>query len=186
VSIGGNDIPFGEVVAIFGKAGMTQPVGSPCRDYYTAKGFNELAQRIRSVGKLIGTVLDGIHQRSPRATVLLVGYPVLMPESGTGCWPRVPVADSDAPWLRDMLKYMNRVMADQAGEHRATYVDTYTSSIGHDFCQDPGTAWMEGPIPTSLTAPLHPNALGAQNQADQILATLHRIAGVGQERRDRA
>ncbi|WP_199856744.1 hypothetical protein [Nocardia suismassiliense] len=53
-------------------------------------------------------------------------------------------------------------------------MDTYTSSIGHDMCQAPGTKWLEGPIPTDLAAPVHPNELGAQDQARQIIATLRR------------
>ena len=176
VSIGGNDVPFAEVVAVCGFEGMTHQVGSPCKDLYQRDGRDELADRIRTVGGRIGTVLDGIHQHAPHATVLVIGYPVLMPDSGPGCWPRVPLAEGDQPYLRDLVKLMNRVMADQAAQHDAAFVDTYTSSIGHDWCKAPGVAWMEGPIPASPTAPVHPNALGARNQADQIIAALRHPA----------
>ncbi len=54
----------------------------------------------------------------------------------------------------------------------ATYVDTYTSSIGHDACKAPGTAWVNGIIPTSPAYPLHPNQAGEFNMATQVLAHL--------------
>ena len=57
------------------------------------------------------------------------------------------------PILRDMI-------ATQAEENGASFVDTYTPSLGHDACQLPGTKWVEGYIPLSPAFPLHPNALG--------------------------
>nr|CEL17445.1 putative secreted hydrolase [Kibdelosporangium sp. MJ126-NF4] len=148
------------------------PFGSPCKDHYTRTGTDELAAKVRAVGPKIGVVLDGIHQRSPHARVLLIGYPVILPDSGIGCWPLVPISAGDVPYLRDTAKLLNTVMAEQAATHRATYVDTYTSSIGHDVCQAPGVTWMEGLFPTAPAAPLHPNVLGAQNQARQVLNAL--------------
>ena len=54
----------------------------------------------------------------------------------------------------------------------ATFVDTYTPSIGHDACQHSGTKWVEGLIPTSAAVPMHPNALGEQAMAREIVAAL--------------
>jgi hypothetical protein len=58
-------------------------------------------------------------------------------------------------------------------------VDTYRRSIGHDVCQLPGTKWVEGLVPTSPAAPVHPNALGERNSAVNVLHTLgvHQPAG---------
>ncbi|GAA2786332.1 SGNH/GDSL hydrolase family protein [Saccharopolyspora taberi] len=174
VGIGGNDVPFAGVVMTCGSMGAFQPVGSPCKDHYTRGGTDRLAADIHKVGPKVGAVLDGIHQRSPRAKVLLVGYPALMPESGSGCWPAIPISAGDAPYLRDATKLLNTVLAQQAAAHGATYVDVYTSSIGHDLCALPGVKWVEGLLPTSPSAPIHPNLQGTQNQARQVLAALHR------------
>ena len=62
------------------------------------------------------------------------------------------------------------MLATEAAANNATFVDTYTASIGHDVCQAPGTKWVEGLIPTSLAVPFHPNALGEQEMARQVLA----------------
>jgi hypothetical protein len=65
------------------------------------------------------------------------------------------------------------MLADAADEGGAEFVDTYHSSIGHDVCKLPGTKWVEGLIPTSPAAPVHPNALGERNSANDVLSTLH-------------
>ncbi|MEV6561551.1 SGNH/GDSL hydrolase family protein [Nocardia sp. NPDC051756] len=172
LGIGGNDIPAFEIVFNCGVRDAAVPHGSPCKDFYTRGGTDTLAEQVRDIAPKVGAALDGIHRRSPKAKVLLVGYPTILPETGPGCWPIVPISDGDVPFLRDKIKLLNQVLIEQASRHGATYVDTYTSSIGHDMCQAPGTKWLEGPIPTDLAAPLHPNALGAQNQARRVLAAL--------------
>ncbi len=50
----------------------------------------------------------------------------------------------------------------------ATYVDTYTPSLGHDACSDPARRWIEPLVPASPAAPMHPNALGEQGMADAV------------------
>lgn len=172
VGIGGNDVPFVEVLVTCGLLGAARPSGAPCRHYYNSGGSDLLVERVHAVGPKVGEVLRGIRARSPGAHVVLVGYPVLLPDSGANCWPLVPISAGDAPYLRDITKLLNGVMAEQAAAHGATFVDTYTSSIGHDMCQPPGTRWVEGILPGSVAAPVHPNALGARNQAARVLASL--------------
>ncbi|MFJ4100077.1 SGNH/GDSL hydrolase family protein [Amycolatopsis japonica] len=172
VGIGGNDIPFSEIVLNCGARGVFVPHGSPCKNFYTSGGRDALTAKVRAVGPKVGKVLDGIHQRSPRAKVVLVGYPTVMPDSGANCWPSIPISDGDAPYLRDITKLLNQVLAEQASVHGATFVDTYTSSIGHDVCQLPFVKWIEGILPTSPGSPVHPNAAGTDNQARQVLAAL--------------
>ncbi|MFF5989819.1 SGNH/GDSL hydrolase family protein [Prauserella flavalba] len=172
VGIGGNDIPFIEVVTTCAALSATAPKGAPCRTYYNAAGTDRLVEKVRAVGPQVGAVLQGIKDRSPEAHVVLVGYPSLLPDSGAACWPLVPIAAGDAPYLRDITKLLNEVLAEQAATHGATFVDTYTSSIGHDMCAPAGVRWVEGILLGSPAAPVHPNALGAQNQARQVLAAL--------------
>jgi len=116
--------------------------------------------------------LQGIHAGAPDARVLLVGYPVILPNSGDGCWPVVPIAYGDVPYLRGVEKALNSMLATVAAANHATFVDTYTASIGHDVCQAPGTKWVEGLVPTSPAAPFHPNRLGEQGMALRVLAAL--------------
>jgi hypothetical protein len=62
-------------------------------------------------------------------------------------------------------------LSDAAAGYGARYVDSYRAT-GHDICQAPGTKWVEGLMPTSPAAPVHPNALGMAAVARDVLATL--------------
>lgn len=84
----------------------------------------------------------------------------------------MPFAFGDVPYLRGVELKLNQMLAGEAAAHGATYVDTYTDSIGHDVCRLPGTKWVEGIVPTSLAAPVHPNALEEKAMARQVLAAL--------------
>jgi lysophospholipase L1-like esterase len=172
VQIGGNDIDFWGIVTSCAALSFTNPFGSPCKNKYTSGGTDRLAAAISRTAPKVAKVVQGIHLRSPNARVLLVGYPDLLPNSGNGCWPLVPIAHGDVPYLRGVELKFNQMLASQAAANGATYVNTYTDSIGHDFCQLPGTKWVEGLLPTAPAAPFHPNAQGEKAMAKQVLAVL--------------
>jgi len=104
-------------------------------------------------------------------------YPDILPASGGGCWPVVPVAAGDVGYLRDTEMRLNAMLASVAAANGATYVDTYRATAGHDVCQPPAAKDIEGLIPTSLAFPFHPNERGDQVIAGQVLAALrtHRL-----------
>ena len=172
LQISGNDIDFIGIIEHCTTLSLTDPFGSPCKDHYTSGGIDKLRAAINKTAPKVAAVLRGIHADAPNARVLLVGYPVILPNSGDGCWPLVPFAYGDVPYLRGVEKALNSMLAAEAAAHDATFVNTYTASIGHDVCQAPGTKWVEGLIPTSLAAPFHPNRRGEQEMAQQVLAAL--------------
>ena len=92
LGIGGNDIGFANIIISCTELSLTSPFGSPCKNHYTAGGTDQLAQAVSQTAPKVGAVLAAIHQRVPGARVLVVGYPVVLPDSGHGCWPLVPVA----------------------------------------------------------------------------------------------
>jgi lysophospholipase L1-like esterase len=171
LGIGGNDVPFAELISACGQRDTLRPTGSPCKDHFTSNGVDTTDAKIAAVAPKLAAVIQGIHSRAPKARVLVVGYPVLLPPS-QGCWPGVPLSSGDVPWLDDFEKRLNAMIAQQAQANGAEFVDTYTSSIGHDMCKPRGTKWVEGLVPTENLAPAHPNAAGAQNMADQVLRVL--------------
>ena len=172
LQVGGNDIGFTDIIVHCTTLSLTNPFGSPCKNHYTSGGTDKLRAKIDAAAPKVAADLRGIHADAPNARVLLVGYPVILPNSGDGCWPEVPIAFGDVPYLRGVEKALNSMLAAEAAANNATFVDTYTASIGHDVCQAPGTKWVEGLIPTSLAAPFHPNRLGEQEMAQQVLAAL--------------
>jgi hypothetical protein len=48
----------------------------------------------------VADVIQGIHARSPRARVLFVNYAAILPDTGPGCWPQMPITDGDVPYVR--------------------------------------------------------------------------------------
>ncbi len=171
LTISGNDIGFTELIFTCARLSVTDPLGNPCQRAATAEGGDFYAQRIAEAAPKVAQVLDGIRARSPHATVLLVGYLRILPPA-VGCYPVFPVASGDVPYLDSLEQRLNTMLADQAFKHGAAFVDSYGSSLGHDACKLPGQKWVEGTVPTSPAAPVHPNAIGMQEVAAFARETL--------------
>ncbi len=172
LGIGGNDLGFGEIVQECAARSPREPAGAACRDFYTAGGTDRLAARIADTAPAVAAALAGIARRSPTARVLLVGYPALLPDTGPGCFPAVPFSPGDVAYLRETQLRLDAMLVRQARAAGVDHVDTYRPSIGHDMCQLPGVKWVEGLVPTSPAAPVHPNALGMTATAQAVVRTL--------------
>jgi hypothetical protein len=157
LQIGGNDIGFSEILQ---NCATANPFSRPCQNRYNSGGTDELAARIAATAPKVAAVIQGIHARAPQAEVLVVNYAAIVPDSGSGCWPQVPLSYSDVPYLRATHKRLNAMLAEQARDNGATYVDDYTLSIGRDACRSASTRWVEPLIPANPAAPFHPNARG--------------------------
>jgi lysophospholipase L1-like esterase len=178
LTISGNDIGFTEIVFNCARVSTRDPFGNPCEREYTAGGKDFYGQRIEAAAPKVGAVLDGIHQRSPRATVLVVGYLRILPPS-VGCYPTFPIARGDVPYLDNLERQLTAMLADQAFHHGAVFVDSYAKSQGHDVCQHPNTKWVEGIVVTSPAAQVHPNAAGMQAVAGFSRDALRTLADAG-------
>ena len=171
LTLGGDDMGFLNVLDECMKLSITNPFGSPCESHYTSGGTDQLAARVTAEVPRLAAVLDAIRARAPGARVLVVGYPDMFPQQG-GCWPAVPITAGDVAYLRGIEAQINGMLAQAAAVAGDTFVDTYTPTTGHDFCQDARVRDVEGLLPGSLTAPFHPNARGQAAMADAILAAL--------------
>jgi lysophospholipase L1-like esterase len=167
LQIGGNDIGFTSIIE---NCAAATPFGRPCQDQYNSGGVDQLAARINATAPKVAAVIQGIHQRSPSARVLVVAYEPILPETGYGCWPQVPLAWADVPYLRATQKRLNTMLAQQAAANGAVYVDAYTAAIGHDACKSSGTRWVEPLIPGNAAAPFHPNARGMAGITPVVVA----------------
>ncbi|MFF7459256.1 SGNH/GDSL hydrolase family protein [Kitasatospora sp. NPDC008115] len=136
----------------------TDPQGNPCERTYTASGTDPAAAAIDAVRPGIEGVLDGIRERSPHATVVLVGYLSGLPPT-TGCWPDVPIARGDVPYAYGLQKRMNAVLGAAAASRGAIFSNP-GDVLGHDACQPPGVRWVEPLDPAPDTNATHPNAAG--------------------------
>ncbi|MFG2717133.1 SGNH/GDSL hydrolase family protein [Streptomyces sp. NPDC048416] len=178
VGIGGNDIGLADAVI-----GCINPLPAPltaaCRTRFTrADGTDVMSRRIADTKSRITSVLTGIRDRSPHATVLVVDYLAGI-STDRGCYPLVPIHDQDLTWFGARLKELNGMLASAAVESGASFVDTYRASRGHDVCEPAGSRWVEGLAPLStdppgLAVPFHPNHLGANHQTATVLSALGR------------
>jgi lysophospholipase L1-like esterase len=171
VGIGGNDAGLISIAERCAELDVLWPFGSRCQTSYQSDGADTAVAAIDAAGPKIAQVIAGIHSRAPHARVLVVGYPDGLPQNGTSCYPIVPVSRADASWFNSLEIDLDRVLRQTAGANGATYVDTFTSSIGHDACAG-ADAWVNGIIPTSAALPLHPNQMGELNMAHQVEGAL--------------
>ncbi|PSM45045.1 GDSL family lipase [Streptomyces dioscori] len=178
VQIGGNDFGFGSIIGTCAQLSAQDLKGNPCqRHYTTASGADQLTLKILDTAPKLAAVLRAVHARAPHARVLVVGYPNLLPEDGSGCYPSVPFAAKDFPYLRDTGKRLNLMMRVVAKLNHAEYVDTYGPTIGHDMCKPPAVRWIEPLQPASPAAPAHPNAKGEAAMAGAVLKQLRKGHG---------
>jgi hypothetical protein len=206
VGIGGNTLGFGTIVTECLERGLGNfGLGTPCTKYYTeGDGKAWLANQFNQLDRQFGEMMDAIHERSPYAKVAVVGYPAIVPSSSGCSWLNFhqlgTVAKGDMPWLDSLELELNGLIRQQAEAHGATYVDTYSSSVDHGVCQSGDQKWMYG-VKDNLTGDgdqtdppsgfckeipgtgeactfVHPNALGADNQARQVEAAFASLRAV--------
>jgi GDSL-like Lipase/Acylhydrolase family len=168
LTIGGNDIGFTEIIE---NCITYNPFSTPCKNQYDPGGHDLLAERIANAAPKVAAVLQGIHAHAPNARVFVVNYPDILP-TGSGCWPTVPLAFGDVPFLHATEEHLNTMLATEAAANSATVVDWYSASVGHDSCKSSSTRWVEPVIPGELAYPVHPNKAGMAGGAAVLEAAI--------------
>lgn len=140
LQIGGNDVGFGTVIGTCARLAAQDPAGNPCERSYRASGLDELAVAVVRTAPKVDRVLRAVHARAPHARVVVVGYPDLLPDDGSGCFPQVPFARGDFPYLRDTEKRLNLMLRLVAAVNHAAYVDTYGPRWATTCARRPRTA----------------------------------------------
>jgi lysophospholipase L1-like esterase len=171
LTLSGDDMGFLNVLRECVALSFTDPWGSPCRSHYTAGGTDQLTAGVAAEGPKMSQVLAAIAARAPRGRIVVVGYPDMFPQSG-GCWPSVPITSGDVAYLRGIEVSANAMLAAAAQQAGATFVNTYTPTLGHDFCTPASTRDVEGLLPGSLALPFHPDTRGQQAMATAVLAAV--------------
>jgi hypothetical protein len=113
----------------------------------------------------VAAVLADVHRRSPRARVFVVGYPDIVPPTGSGCWPTLPFSATDLGYLRSVERELDTALATDAVAAGDVFVDTATPSATHNACASDDSRWVEPILPSPHTYPLHPSAAGMAGMA---------------------
>jgi lysophospholipase L1-like esterase len=171
MTIGGNDSSvFINSILECGAAGLsTLGQGSPCKDKY-GSSFDDTINT--TTFPAIVNALKAVRAKAPSARVAILGYPWILPASG-GCFPLMPVATGDVPYLRDEQATLNSAVRRAAAATGATYIDFSVASNGHDACQPVGVRWIEPVLAGTNPVIVHPNAYGESQMAARTVAVLH-------------
>jgi lysophospholipase L1-like esterase len=171
MTIGGNDSGvFLDAIADCGSAGLsTLGQGSPCQDRYGSSFADTITT---TTYPALVTALRAVRARAPSARVAILGYPWVMPASG-GCFPVMPVASGDVPYVRGIQATLNDAVRRAAAATGTSYIDFSTVSEGHDACQPIGVRWIEPALLGTNPVIVHPNALGEAQMAAQTMAVLN-------------
>jgi lysophospholipase L1-like esterase len=171
LGIGGNDFGvFGSIISTCPGLRKGDPAGSPCQEHFATNGVDTVKTAIGTIEPRVGAVLAAIHQRSPGARVLVVGYPRIAPPSGY-CPDVLPFADGDYGWLNEVEQNLNQALSDAVeADGNAAYVDTFGPSLGHDACARGGSAWINGKDQNIfVAAAYHPLKAGMAGVAAVVL-----------------
>ena len=171
MTIGGND----EGVfsgSFFGCATIssTDVAGNPCERAYGSTFTDQIENQ--TYPHLVAA-LTAVREKAPAATVVILGYPRILPATGQlSCYRSMPIAMGDVPWLNHEQDVLNAAVGRAARETGARFVDMTPISLGHDACQPAGQRWIEPAIAPVNAFPVHPNALGEAAMARQALHQL--------------
>ncbi|AKU18698.1 GDSL family lipase [Luteipulveratus mongoliensis] len=173
VGLGGNDYSvFGNMVYECPKYRDSDPTGSPCKDHYTVNGVDTLTAALGNTEKNLKRAVKAIRERSPGATIVMVGYPRILPPTGY-CPDVVPLADGDYKWGDSLNRRLNLAVSNAAKSiPNVQYVDTYGPGLGHDACAG-DAAWVNGQSTNLLAAvSYHPFAAGMKAESSLIYKQL--------------
>lgn len=171
MTIGGNDEDV-FTDSFFGCAFVGDPTSNPCRQKYGTTFTDRIKNQ--TYPNLV-KALSAVRAKAPRATVVILGYPQILPAKGSlSCYALTGISIKDVPWLVKQAKVANRVVRRAAAKTGARYVDTYTPSAGRDACSGVGTRWMEPLVGPVNAFPVHPNAAGEAAMARATLTAIGR------------
>jgi len=174
IGIGGNDYGlFGSMLETCPAVRDRNPDGKPCKRAFTNKrGVDTKLRDTRRIDRRVAEVVDDVQRLSPRATVLVVGYPRLLPKRGI-C-NEVPFARGDYRWADRVERSLNRHIRNRVEEAGAEFVGLYRSSRGHHICAG-DRAWINGKDTNARAFEYHPYRESMENATRQIRRTLVRI-----------
>lgn len=170
MTIGGNDsgVFVGAITKCGAAGASTAGRGSPCQDTY-GSSFEDTI-RSTTYPALVKALRD-VHAKAPDANVSILDYPWIVPTSGR-CFPQLPIADGDVPYLRSLQATLNDAVRRAAAVTGSRYVTFAEVSEGHDACKPLGVRWIEPVVGTTNPVIVHPNALGESRMADQTIKVL--------------
>lgn len=164
ITVGGNDINYIGDLSLLAARRSNTLWGWLVRHVWSGPARQrDDAQLLRN----LTTALDIIHQRAPRAMIVVATYPTILPPSGT-C-PLLSLSADETGTMRQVASELARTTRAAAAKGGALLVDMDALGAAHHACSaQPWTkGWSNGGI-----APFHPNLEGARATALAIAQAL--------------
>ena len=172
LGIGANDFRyFSEMIFTCLEVAKRDPQGSPCRDKnLTPQGRDRIEKNLGEIRRNVERVVRAVTAKAPNARVLLVGYPQLLPATGT-CRAKLPLAVGDYAYTRDLNLRLAGAVRKGGVKAGAEFVDLVEASQGHDICsEEPWVAGIRGAPKRAMG--LHPYPAEQRAVADLVVGLL--------------
>ncbi|HTQ98697.1 MAG TPA: SGNH/GDSL hydrolase family protein [Candidatus Acidoferrum sp.] len=164
VTIGGNDISYSSSTGGCG--------GASAEDHCAARlDQAKIAETVKQLPARLGAVLDAIRAKAPKAIIVMVPYPRVIPPAAERC-SADGLANDDADYFAGMGKQLEDAMVNAARAKSARVADAYVLSAGHGPCADADQRWVNGAVPAGSGAAFHPTAKGHEEMATLVLTAL--------------
>ncbi|MFD3788011.1 SGNH/GDSL hydrolase family protein [Streptomyces cyaneofuscatus] len=182
VGVGGNTLGFSDILFKCLELGRgSGGVGTPCKGALSG----EISGRLTKVNRDYDQMLTTLHERAPKAKILAVGYPTVIPQDTAKCQydnkqQFASITRGDLDWLRqDVLEPLNKAIEKSADARDAAgFVDLYASTQSHSVCD--ASKWVEGIVDQDdRPALVHPNDRGHRNAADHVSTAILSAIGAG-------
>lgn len=164
MSIGGNDLGFGDVLSACVLNGQRGIPGFRCQDHWN----DELDRRIEDLRPQLVELYRDLKERAPNARIIIMGYPRLFHDP-----PSEPLNNmlfaQDQLWMNQKADALNAMLREAAREAGVEFIDPTSAFIGHGVGSD--APWINdldwGGPGLSLVDPgsFHPNAAGHEAMA---------------------
>ena len=165
LSIGGNDIYFGDIAACMYGA-MDGSIPTTCESQRGAK-TNEMLG-------LLPARLDAVHEeirhRSPDARVIATGYFPMLAASGE-CSEAGSISLTDKAWSVDLTTRLNGIISDAASRHGAEFV-LPANTEQHTACAEPKERWVDVSGVFSDSYPMHPTPAGQVAMSEAVVGAV--------------
>jgi lysophospholipase L1-like esterase len=158
ITSGGNDIGYiGDLMAASGNMGWLGAWWHGDIKSADARPYDVVTDNLTAI-------ITSIRQTAPRAKILIVNYPVIIPPIGSCA--ALGISKAQAAISRDLAQKLALATKRAADESGAELVDIANASVGHDVCSK--MPWVNGASVQSGTA-FHPNAVGAAATAHAVV-----------------
>jgi len=170
LTIGGNDIGFGNVMGYCAKRTAGNPYCKDALGTQVDAAISHLKSRDPNDKQTLQSVYSAVREKAKNAHVVVLGYPRLFPKNppatcGTGAG-TIKFVRSDMKWMNEVADKLNQAIKDAAIDQGFTYLDVNSAFKGHELCTP--DRYLNRAIVNHAVWSFHPNVEGQKSEANLL------------------